>query len=64
MATHSKRAMITLRPEWEPELDRLKKEQFYNDTQAEMFRYLIGLGLDTLKNETSQPCRFPKNSIV
>lgn len=57
MATYSKRAMVTLRPEWEPELNRLKKEQFYNDTQAEMFRYLISLGLDALKAE--QPRKPP-----
>lgn len=54
MATYSKRAMVTLRPEWEPELDRLKKEQFYNDTQAEMFRYLISLGLNALKAEQTR----------
>lgn len=48
MGVYSKRAMVTLRPEWEPELDRLKKEQFYNKTQAEMFRFLISLGLDAL----------------
>lgn len=41
MATLKKRAIITLCPEWEPELDKLKKEQFYNSTKAEMFRYLI-----------------------
>ena len=59
MATYSKRAMVTLRPEWEPELDRLKKERFYNDTQAEMFRYLISLGLNALKAE--QSCKPPEN---
>lgn len=62
MATYSKRAMVTLRPEWEPELDRLKKEQFYNDTQAEMFRYLISLGLNALKYE--QPRKPPENRSV
>ena len=49
MAKNSKRAMITLRPEWEDELDRIKKEIFYNGTQAVMFRYLIALGLDSIK---------------
>lgn len=52
MSTRSRRAMISLLPEWEPELDHLKKEHFYNDTQAEMFRCLIRLGLDALKNES------------
>lgn len=54
MSTYSKRAMITLRPEWEPELDKLKRERFYNKTQAEMFRYLISLGLNVLKTEQSR----------
>ena len=51
MANSSKRTMITLRPEWEPELEQLKKERFYNETQAEMFRYLISLGLEALKTK-------------
>lgn len=51
MATYAKRTMVTLRPEWELELDQLKKEQFYNETRAEMFRYIIACGLDTLKTE-------------
>ena len=41
MSTYVKRAMITLLPEWEPALDKLKKERFYNDSQAEMLRYVI-----------------------
>lgn len=51
MPMYPKRAMVTLLPEWEPELDKLKKERFYNDTQAEMFRYIIGRGLDSIKGE-------------
>ena len=54
MRTYSKRAMITLRPEWESELNLLKKEQFYNQTQAEMYRYLIQKGLDSLKTEQTK----------
>lgn len=49
--TYSKRTMVTLLPEWEPELDQLKKERFYNKTQADMFRYIISRGLDTVKQE-------------
>lgn len=51
MATNLKRAMVTLRPEWEPELDQLKREQFYNETQAEMFRYIIARGLAAVRKE-------------
>lgn len=48
MSTYVKRAMVTLLPEWGPTLDKLKKEQFYNDSQAEMLRYIIGIGLKSL----------------
>lgn len=51
MTTCAKRVMVTLLSEWEQELDQLKQEQFYNDTQAEMFRYIIARGLDALKQE-------------
>jgi hypothetical protein len=46
--------MVTLKPEWEPELDQLKKEQFYNKTQSEMFRYIISRGLEVLKAEKAE----------
>ena len=48
MSTYNKRAMVTLLPEWEPVLDQLKKERFYNASQAEMLRYVIGTGLASL----------------
>lgn len=51
MPMYPKRAMVTLLPEWVPLLDQLKREHFYNDTQAEMFRYIIGLGLASFQRE-------------
>lgn len=54
MSMYPKRAMVTLLPEWEPLLNKLKKEKFYNDTQAEMFRYIIGRGLDSIRNKESE----------
>ena len=51
MPAYHKRVIITLLPEWEPELDQLKKNRFYNTSQAEMFRYIIYHGLASLKNE-------------
>lgn len=51
MSMYPKRTMVTLLPEWEPMLDQLKKEQFYNDTQAAMFRYIISRGLAALQAE-------------
>ncbi len=54
MSVYSKRAMVTLLPEWEPQLSKLKKEQFYNDTQSAMFRYIISRGLAALEAERVQ----------
>lgn len=49
MATKRKRLTISLLPEWEEELDKLKKEKFYNKTLNDLIRYLIGLGLEKLR---------------
>lgn len=49
MATDMKRLMVSLSPELVPELDKLKKEQFYDASQAEMIRFLIRRGLETVE---------------
>lgn len=54
MSDFPKRTMVTLEPAWLPVLDQLKKEKFYNNTQAEMFRYIIAQGLKSLKE--TEPC--------
>jgi hypothetical protein len=54
MATKNKRTMVSVPPEWESEITALKKEQFFNDTHAEMYRQLIRLGLDAINKENSQ----------
>lgn len=54
MSMYPKRAMVTLLPEWEPVLNKLKEERFCNDTQAEMFRYIIGRGVASIKGEKRQ----------
>ncbi len=51
MATDQKRFMISVTPSMEADLDLLKKERFYNNSQAEMLRYVIGVGLESLKTE-------------
>lgn len=51
MSMYSKRAMVTLLPEWEPQLSKLKQELFFNDTQSAMFRYIISRGLAALEAE-------------
>lgn len=64
MSMYPKRTMVTLLPEWGPVLDQLKKEQFYNDTQAEMFRYIIGRGLASLKDEETEKEKQDRKRIV
>lgn len=49
MATDLKRFMISVTPSMEADLNVLKKERFYNNSQAEMLRYVIGMGLKSLK---------------
>ena len=51
MATQMKRTMLTLLPEWEEKLLKLKKEKFFNTTKSEMFQYLISLGLELEENK-------------
>lgn len=53
MATFTKKTIVNIRPEWEPQLDQLKRERFYRDTQAEMFRYLIRLGLEVTNQQNT-----------
>ena len=43
-----KRFTVSVTPDIEQSLDKLKKEQFYNTTQSEMVRYLIKLGLRSI----------------
>ncbi len=48
MVTNMKRFTVSVTPDIEQSLDKLKKEQFYNTTQSEMVRYLIKLGLRSI----------------
>jgi metal-responsive CopG/Arc/MetJ family transcriptional regulator len=45
MSTNMKRFMLSIDDEQAKKMDGLKKETFYNKSQAEMVRYLIELGL-------------------
>lgn len=49
MTTSKKRLTLTLLPEWEPVLIKLKQEKFYNKPFSEMLRHLIELGLNQIK---------------
>ncbi len=53
MEAYEKRITFALPPEWAEELDQLKREQFYNETRAVMFRYIISCALETLKQKKS-----------
>ena len=51
MAAELKRMTFTLSPEIEKELDSLKQEIFYMNTQSYMIRELIMLGIQVTKEE-------------
>lgn len=51
MATDTKRLMVSISPELQPTLDKLKKERFNNATKSEMIRYLIVRGLQTVNRD-------------
>lgn len=51
MSTNLKRMTVTFLPEWDEDLDRLKKEQFYDKSKSELIRYLIQQGLEKVKND-------------
>ncbi len=51
MSTDMKRFTISITPDIEQGLNKLKKEQFYDKAQSEMVRYLIKLGLNFVSSE-------------
>lgn len=53
MSTEFKRFTISLTPELEQELDRVKQEKYYNRPQSQMVRDLIARGLESFRKEHS-----------
>ncbi|ODM03174.1 hypothetical protein [Eisenbergiella tayi] len=57
----TRRMSVTILPEWEHDLDNLKREKFYDKPRSEMIRFLIQLGLEKSKQKTpddrEQECR-------
>lgn len=51
MSTTLKRLSVTIPAELEESLDELKKEKFYKDSQSEMLRHLLKLGLQATTNK-------------
>lgn len=49
MSTKLKRISITLLPEWEEPLKKLKQMWFYDKSQSELIRFLIQRGLTDIK---------------
>lgn len=48
MSEQNKRIYVTVDVELEQQLNRLKQTEYYAKTHAEMVRYLIKLGLNSL----------------
>lgn len=46
MSVYSKRTVVVPEPEWEPALERLRREKFPRCSRSAMLRYLIARGLD------------------
>ena len=46
MSTEHKRITFVLTPDIEAQIDKLKKEMFYNQTTSDMIRYLIQRGIE------------------
>lgn len=46
------RTSVTLLPEWEEDIERLKKEKFWDKSKSELIRYLIKLGLEESKKSS------------
>jgi hypothetical protein len=51
MSEKNKRAVVNVPPEWDEEINSVKNEIFQDATQAEMYRQLIRLGLNSTKEK-------------
>lgn len=47
------RIMVSVSPEVRDEIDTLKKNDFYDKPYAELYRKIIRMGLDKMKEETA-----------
>lgn len=64
MSTEFKRFTVSVTPELEKELDRVKKERYYNQPQSQMVRDLIARGLAAIEHEPvlCKDCKNPKST--
>lgn len=45
------RVLVTIPKELEQEFDKLKRDKFYNESRAEMLRYILQKGIASIKKE-------------
>lgn len=53
MSTKSKRFMLTVPDDIQKDVDTVKRDLFYDKPYSELYRQLIRIGLNTLKDEKS-----------
>lgn len=51
MAAPFNRVMISIPPDIQKEIDSLKQEKFYNKPYSELYREVLKLGLNCVKNQ-------------
>lgn len=51
MSTKSKRFMLTVPDDIQKDVDTVKRDLFYDKPYSELYRQLIRIGLNTLKDE-------------
>ena len=54
MATDMKRFTISVTPEMEKSIEKLKKSEFYNKPYSEMYRYILNAGILAIKDGSEQ----------
>ncbi len=59
MDGNRKRFTISLPPDLEISLDKLKQAQFYNRPEAEMLRFLIQRGLESIGESPEESLKDP-----
>ena len=56
MATNMKRVMLSIPPEDKEEIEIIKQKEYYDKSYAELYRYLLRLGLEKKhENELEKP---------
>lgn len=54
MATNMKRLMISIPADIENEINNIKQKEYYNKPYSELYRQIIRLGLDKMRESQSQ----------